>query len=75
MSEEGIVWTPVLSSWAAEIGYDDETQTMYVKWAKGGMSSYSGVPAELAEEVAKSWSVGDSLKTKIIGQYPHARVG
>lgn len=75
MAEDNIVWTSVLSSWAAEIGYDAESQTMFVKWAKGGVSAYEGVPADVAEEVSKSWSVGDSLKTKIIGQYPHAKVG
>ena len=75
MAEDDVTWTPVFSSWVAEIGYDSENNRMLVKWAKGGMSAYDGVPEEIADQVAKSWSVGDALKTMIIGQYDHSKVG
>ena len=75
MAEEDIVWRDVLSSWASRVGYDESTNTLYVSWAKGGASSYADVQPEVFEEVSKAWSVGEALKTMVIGQYPHSKVG
>lgn len=68
MSE--VVWRDVLSSRATKVGYDPETQTLLVQWARGKTSAYSGVSPDLAEEVSKSWSVGEILNAKIIGKFP-----
>lgn len=75
MPEEDIVWKNVLSSWVSEVGYDSENSTLLIKWAKGGQSSYAGVPPDVADEVSKSWSVGDTLRNMVIGKYPHSKVG
>lgn len=68
--EPNIAWVDVaLSSRATRIGYDAESQTLYVQWAKGKTSAYSGVPPDIAEEAGRSWSVGQYFNEKVIGQY------
>lgn len=70
-----IVWKSVFSSNANEIGYDDENETLYVKWARGGKTSaYQGVPASLALEVSNAPSVGSALNDLIKPVYPHRYV-
>ncbi len=69
-----IQWVDVLSSRCTKVGYDAESQTLFVQWAKGKTSAYSGVPPDLAEEVSKSWSVGEILNAKIIGKFPMSYV-
>jgi hypothetical protein len=65
-----ITWSGVYSSHVAEIGYDDETQEMLVKWDSGRISGYKGVSAEEAELISKSPSVGQALR-QVKGRYPH----
>lgn len=65
-------WTGVYSSNVNRVGYDDESQTLLVEWAKdGSVSSYSEVPADVAADAAKSWSVGKFVNQYIKGRFPH----
>jgi len=63
--------TPVHSSHVDSVGYDATAQEMHVRWDSGKTSIYSGVPAELADEVLKSWSVGSALTEKVKSAFSH----
>ncbi len=68
-------WKDVYSSNASRVGYDDESQSLLVKWAKGGKTSaYQGVPEEVAYQVANAPSVGSMLNSDIKPFYPHRYV-
>jgi hypothetical protein len=62
----------VTSSNVDSLGFSDGT--LYVKWKSGRFSSYAGVPADVAEKAAKSWSVGTFVRENIVGQYSHRYV-
>lgn len=61
----------VLSANVSEIGYDDATSELVVRWNNGKTSIYSGVSPELAREVSNSWSIGQALNERIKGRYGH----
>lgn len=65
----------VYSSDASSIGYDDETQTMYVTFQRGGTYAYQGVPEDVARDAANAASVGSYLNENIKGSYPYRRIG
>lgn len=66
---------PVFSSNATEIGYEEEGSRLIVTWSKGGRrSAYSGVPEELALQVADAPSVGSILNTEIKPYFAHEYV-
>jgi len=62
----------VFSSHINQIGHDPDTGELHVAWDSGKRSIYSGVPADVAQTVMRSWSVGKALTTKVKGgQYEH----
>lgn len=65
---------PVFSSNATEIGYEEQGSRLLVTWTKGRRSAYSGVPEELALQVANAPSVGSILNTEIKPYFPHEYV-
>ena len=66
------MWTQsVLSSNVSEIGYEPETKELYVTWTRGKRSIYSGVPEELARDVANAPSVGSILNAEVKPYYGH----
>lgn len=65
---------PVYSDMAAEVGYDEDTGELLVRWAKSGkVSGYAGVPEDVAREAAdgRIASIGQWLNSEIKNQYPH----
>lgn len=63
----------VISTNASNIAYEEEGNRLIVTWAKGARRSvYSGVPEELALQVANAPSVGSILNTEIKPYFPHA---
>jgi hypothetical protein len=66
-------WTQnVYSSMVSEVAYDSDTNELIVTWAKSGKrSAYSGVPEDLAREVANAPSVGTIINSDVKGVYPH----
>jgi hypothetical protein len=62
---------PVYSSNVSEVGYDPETGELIITWTKGKRSIYSGVPEELAEQLANAPSVGSMLNAEIKPYYSH----
>jgi hypothetical protein len=63
---------PVFSSNIEAVGYDNGT--LYVKWNSGKISSYAGVPQDVAEKASNSWSVGSFIRQEIIPAYSHSYV-
>ncbi len=74
--ESGVVWKDVLSENVGRIGYDEQSTELLVQWIPNGKTSAygPGVPADIAEEVSKAWSVKGALNSQIIGKYPHRYV-
>jgi hypothetical protein len=62
----------VYSSMVSEIGYDDQTGELLVRWAKSGKTSaYAGVPEDVAFEAAQAASVGEYINSEIKPNYGH----
>lgn len=68
------MWTkPVYSSMVSEVGYDENTQELVVRWRSGKVSGYAGVPEETARRLADGQiaSVGLFLNSDIKPFYQH----
>ena len=61
----------VYSDVASHVGHDQDAKELHVRWKDGKTSIYSGVPAELADSVTTTWSVGKAIHTQIKGKFPH----
>lgn len=62
----------VYSDSVAEIGHDQDTNELYVKWSNSGKTSvYSGVSPEKAASVVTSWSVGKAVHSMIKPAHEH----
>lgn len=64
----------VYSSNVSEIGYDETTQELTVRWKNGRVSAYKGVSEEKALEVANAASVGGILNDEIKPNFSHRYV-
>jgi hypothetical protein len=67
-------WTNVFSSNVNRIGYDDESQTLLVEWKSGKTSAYEGVPADVADQASRNWSVGRFINDHVKNNYQHKYV-
>ena len=65
---------PVNSSQIAYIGYDEETNTLYVTFKNGQTYAYEGVPKEEFIELKDSDSVGSYFAENIKSSYPYTKV-
>lgn len=61
----------VYSSNVSTVGYDPDTKELIITWTKGKRSIYSGVPEELAEQLANASSVGSMLNAEVKPYFPH----
>ena len=66
---------PVVSSHILEIGYDDEKEEFFVRYAPtrknpaGALVAYSGVDAETAASIESAPSIGSAIRDQIRDQY------
>ena len=66
------VMKSVMSTNVKEIGYDYDKSALIVIWLNSGrISMYSDVPAKLAEDIMKSWSIGTALRDEIKPNFAH----
>lgn len=65
---------PVSSSNVAEVGYDENTQTMYVRFLNQSMYIYKGVPLNEFENLLNAPSVGSYLHRNFKNVYPYERI-
>lgn len=61
----------VQSSQVDAIGYDPAKQELYVAWASGKTSIYSGVPALVHDDVRHAPSIGRALNLSVKNRYQH----
>ena len=64
----------IYSSHVKRVGHDPSTQELHVEWDTGKKSVYSGVPADVAERVRTSWSVGTAIRNEVRPHYDHRYV-
>ena len=64
---------PVSSSNISAIGYDVETQTVYVQFLNGSTYAYKGVPEHEFENLRTAPSVGSYLNRNYKNVYPYER--
>ena len=57
------------------IGYDPITESLYVKFLKGGLYRYDRVPYGVYEDFQNAPSAGKFFLTKIKHQYPTTKEG
>ena len=61
----------VYSSNVSTVGYDSDSKELIITWSKGKRSVYSGVPEELAEQLANAPSVGSMLNAEVKPYFSH----
>lgn len=64
----------VSSSNISAIGYDRDTQTLYVRFLNGSEYAYDGVPEDEYDALLSAPSVGAMLNNSIKGVYNYRRV-
>ena len=66
-----VEWVNSFSSNVDAVGYDATTRELYVTWTTGKTSIYSGVPADMASEAQRAYSVGNYIRENIKPQFAH----
>ena len=66
--------TKVESSMVYAVGYDSETKTLEVIYAKGGIWEYSEVPEREYRNLMKSNSIGSYMRDYIIDEYEENKI-
>ena len=66
---------PVNSSHVAEVGYDINTQTLYVKYLDQKLYIYKEVPEDEFERLLVADSIGSYLHWNIKIVYPYEQIG
>ncbi|MFD2098570.1 KTSC domain-containing protein [Flagellimonas iocasae] len=66
--------TPVVSSNVESIGYDEQSQQVYVRFLNGGVYIYKGVPEQEYQNLLLAPSVGSYLHRNFKNVYPYERI-
>lgn len=69
-----VSYQSVRSSNISEVGYDPDSQTLYVRFLNGSEYAYYGVPPDEFDALISAPSAGSYLNDAIKGQYKYARV-
>ncbi len=64
----------VSSSNVSEVGYNEETQEVYVRFLNGSLYIYKGVPKHEYEGLLNAPSVGSYLHRNFKNVYPYERI-
>jgi hypothetical protein len=64
---------PNFSSHIHSAGYDPETQTMTVKFHKGGVYHYHGVPESVHTKLLNAESAGNFMHNNVKGKFQMSR--
>jgi hypothetical protein len=65
---------PVTSTTIVEIGYDQPSLTLEVRFRNGGIYQYFDIPKQEYESLLGAASIGEYLNLHIKGKYRYARV-
>ena len=71
---QGIPRQPVESSNIKEIGYDETSKILMVKFHNGGLYAYDGVPTEVYENFKSAPSIGKFFIAAIKGKFHFRKV-
>jgi len=72
---KGIPRISVESSNIKEIGYDQASKILMVKFHNGGLYAYDAVPAEMFDELKSAPSKGKFFIANVKGKYSFRKVG
>ena len=75
MSNYNVNMIEVSSSNVGAIGYDESSQTLYVKFLNNTMYIYKGVPIVEFDGLRNAPSVGSYLHRNIKNLFPYERIG
>jgi len=67
--------TPVSSSNVESIGYEVNTETLYVRFLNGSLYEYKNVPIMVYEQLLSAPSVGSYMHRNIKDKFPYERIG
>lgn len=62
------------SSNLQSVGHDPETDTLHIRFKDGSLYEYTGVPAEIHEELMNSGSPGKYVAETLKGKYEHTKL-
>ncbi len=65
---------PVSSSNVDSIGYDESTETLYVRFLNNTLYLYKGVSIMVFEQLLNAPSIGSYMHRNIKGVYPYERI-
>lgn len=65
---------PVVSSNLSSVGYEAETQTLYVTFTNGSTYTYEAVPEDVYQGLLSAESVGKYLNQNVKGHYDYRKV-
>lgn len=71
---DNIEMVPVNSSNVSEVGYDEQNMIVYVRYIKGSLYIYKGVPRYNYEGLLYAGSVGSYLHRNFKNVYPYERL-
>ncbi len=74
MTNYNVEMIPVASSNVDSIGYDENLQTLYIRFLNGSTYIYKGVPIMEFEGLKNASSVGSYLHRNIKNLYPYERI-
>ena len=66
--------TPVESSNVESVGYDEDSETVYIKFLNGTLYTYKGVPKWEFENLKDAPSIGSYLHRNYKNVYPYERI-
>ena len=75
MTNDSVAMINVSSSNVDAIGYDENSQTLYVRFTNSTLYIYKGVPVGEFEGLRNAPSVGSYLHRNIKNLFPYERIG
>jgi hypothetical protein len=74
MALENVSFYDVVSSNVSGIGYDADEQRLYVRFNKGDLYYYDGVPYDVYEQMLAAESKGKFVHSDLKGRYPYGKI-
>jgi hypothetical protein len=74
MNSYGVEMIEVISSNVGAIGYNENTQILYIRFLNNTLYIYKGVPVGEFEGLKSAASVGSYLHRNIKNLYPYERI-
>jgi len=66
---------PVSSSNVESIGYDENTESLFIRFLNGTLYEYKNVPKVIHEQLMAAPSIGSYLHRNVKGIFAYERIG